>query len=64
MVIGAGVELLIMTGKKAVGQFTLPYLSVGIHARIRWTETVKIVGTQAKKHDRLGKILVLTPCGG
>jgi hypothetical protein len=47
--IGAGVELLIMSGKKTVGQFTLPYISVGIHARIRWTETVKVVGTRAVK---------------
>jgi hypothetical protein len=38
------VELLIISGKKTFGSFTIPYLTIGIHARIRWTETVKIVG--------------------
>lgn len=38
-------ELLIISGKKTFMGWRVPYLTVGIHARIRWTETVKIVGT-------------------
>lgn len=41
----AGVELLVISGKKSFFNISIPYISVGFHARIRWTETVKIVGT-------------------
>lgn len=45
-----GVELLIISGKKTFGGWSVPYLTVGIHARIRWTETVKIVGPNGIAH--------------
>ncbi|ELR22421.1 uncharacterized protein ACA1_255200 [Acanthamoeba castellanii str. Neff] len=53
-----GVELLIISGKKTFGGWSVPYLTVGIHARIRWTETVKIVekrdlSTQLLKSKRV-----------